>query len=164
MWSDLHLIHIRGYSQSFVFYLLPKYIDPLMHRPYGKTTAADNQWWSNHKPTIGPRYSNIQICMQSSNSPIHPAHDLHIDSCASHWNKSAKCNHVCALPSSIHPSCINHIRVHAHMHSAVTGENMCNHSRSNKSNVKENDQTYKFIFHINGFFTLNSNCNDWLDR
>lgn len=81
-----------------MFYLLPKHIDPLMYRPYGKTTAADNRWWSIHKPTIHPNYSTIR----STSSPtVHPTSHLHL--CIT-LKQNAKCTPVSVVPSFIHSS------------------------------------------------------------
>lgn len=83
-----------------MFYLLPKHIDPLMYRPHGKTTAADNQWWSIYKPTIHHSYSSIQ----STSSPtIHLTEHLYIYSCALYWNTMLN-SIKCIWSLVIHPS------------------------------------------------------------
>ena len=45
---------------QLMVYLKGKHIDPFMFWSHGKTTAADNQWWSIYKPTINSRCSSVQ--------------------------------------------------------------------------------------------------------
>lgn len=61
-------------------------------RPYGKTTAADNQWWSIHKPTIQPDYPTIW-----STSSLSTRFYLYIYTCVSHWNITLK-TPLCFFP------------------------------------------------------------------
>lgn len=124
MWTDVRIIHITRYRGSFLLYLLPKHIDPLMSRPYGKTAAADNQWWSIFKPTIyvpatHPYHaSTSRPVIQLTLSHIH----LHL--CTS-LKQNAKFAPLSAPPSPIPAVHTVLCSVHADTLSAVTGELVC---------------------------------------